>query len=351
MVSRDIMRSSARGFKKYYSPDLRGELRLDTNTNALGANPAAQKFLKEQAIDLNEYPGTYSNKLRVALAELYGLDMENFVAGSGSDEMLDVLFKTFTEWEDGCLIPYPSYNGMYDYFAQMNGGRVQYSELTDDFQLDVDSIISSKAKIVVLATPNNPTGNSFRQKDVEAVLEGFKGIVVVDEAYGEYMERSMIPKVNEFDNMVVIRTFSKVYAMAGLRIGYAVANLDLADMMNAVKIPYSLNSISEGAAIAAVKDQDFIRRSVELMNKERPKLASGLSKLGFVPFPSDSNFILAKCPIDHEAYTKALKERGILIRDFGNKRRMENCVRFTVGTDEMNKELLSKTKIILEEER
>jgi histidinol-phosphate aminotransferase len=348
MVSRDIMRSTARGFKKYYSPDLKGELRLDTNTNALGANPAARKFLKEQKIDLNEYPGTYSNKLRIALAELYDLEMENFVAGSGSDEMLDVLFKTFTEWGDDCLIPYPSYS-IYDYFAQMNGGKVLYSELTDDFQLDVDNIISSKAKIVILATPNNPTGNSFRQKDIEAVLEGFKGIVVIDEAYGEYTESSMIPKVNEFDNMVVIRTFSKAYAIAGLRIGYAVANLDLADMMNAVKIPYSLNSISEGAAIAAVKDQDFIKRSVELVNEERPRLAAGLSKLGFEPFPSDSNFILARCPIDHEVYTKALKERGILIRDFGSKRRMENCVRFTVGTGEMNRELLDKTKKILED--
>ncbi|AIZ56141.1 aspartate aminotransferase [Candidatus Methanoplasma termitum] len=349
MVSRDIMRSSTRGFKKYYSPDLKGELRLDTNTNALGANPAAQKFMKEQKIDLNEYPGTYSNKLRIALADFYELDMENFVAGSGSDEMLDILFKTFTEWEDDCLIPYPSYNGMYDYFVQMNGGKVQYSELTDNFQLDVDSILSSKAKIVVLATPNNPTGNSFRQKDIEEILEGFKGIVVVDEAYGEYTKSSMIPRVNEFDNLVVTRTFSKAYAIAGLRIGYAVANLDLADMMNAVKIPYSLNSISEGAAIAAIGDQDFIRRSVELVDKERPKLAAGLKKLGFGPFPSDSNFILARCPIDHDVYTKALKEKKILIRDFGNKRRMENCVRFTVGTDKMNKELLDKTKKILED--
>lgn len=348
MPTREIMRSTAREFRKYYSPDLEGELRLDTNTNALGANPAAKKFLKDQTTDLNEYPGTYSNKLRTALAGLYGLEMENFVAGSGSDEMLDVLFKTFTEWGDDCLIPYPSYNGMYDYFVQMNGGKVLYSELTEDFQLDVDSIVRSKAKITVLATPNNPTGNAFRQKDIEEILGGFGGIVVVDEAYGEYTENSMIPRVDEFDNMVVIRTFSKAYAMAALRVGYAVANRDLTDMMNAVKIPYSLNSVSEGAAISAVKDQDFIKRSVELVNRERPILASGLSKLGFTPYPSDSNFILAKCPVDHEAYTLALKEKGILIRDFGSRRRMENCVRFTVGTAGMNAELLEKTEKIIE---
>ena len=347
MVSRDIMRSTTRGFKKYYNPDLKGELRLDTNTNVLGPSPAAQKFIREQRLDISDYPNTYADNLRKALAELYGLGMDNFVAGSGSDEMLDVLFKTFTEWGDDCLVPYPSYS-LYDYFAEVNGGKVTYSEMTEDFQLDVDDIVSSKAKIVILASPNNPTGNSFRRKDIEDILAGFGGIVVVDEAYGEYSGGSMIPKVNEFENMVVIRTFSKVYSMAALRVGYAVANKDLAEMMNCVRIPYSVNSLSEGAAIAAVKDQDFIKRSVELVKKERPKLAAGLSKLGFEPFPSDSNFILAKCPIKHDVYTKALKEKGILIRDFGSKRRLENCVRFTVGTDEMNKELLSKTKSILE---
>ncbi|MCL2032717.1 MAG: histidinol-phosphate transaminase [Methanomassiliicoccaceae archaeon] len=350
MVSRDIMRSTTRGFKKYYSPSVKGEVRLDTNTNVLGSNPAAMKYLKEQDTDLNDYPVTYSDNLRCALASLYNLETENFVVGSGSDEILDIAFKTFTEWGDDCLVPYPSYT-LYEYFAQMNGGSVVYSELTEDFQLDVDDIVSSKAKIVIAASPNNPTGNSFRQNDIEDLLARFKGIVIIDEAYGEYSDNSMIPWVNEFDNMIVVRTFSKAYAMAALRVGYAIANKDISDMMNSVKIPYSLNSLSEGAAIAAVKDQDFIRKSKEMVLAERPKLASGLSKLGFEPFPSDSNFILARSPIDHAVLTSALKEKGILIRDFGSKRRMENCVRFTVGTDGMNKDLLDKIADVLEERR
>jgi histidinol-phosphate aminotransferase len=347
MVSRDIMRSTARGFKRYYSPDVKGKVRLDTNTNVLGPNPAAQRFIEEQKIDLNEYPGTYSDNLRSALADLYGLETANFVAGAGSDEILDISFKTFTEWGDGCLVPYPSYS-LYDYFAQMNGGCVVHSELTEDFQLDIDIIASSDAKIAILATPNNPTGNSFRQRDIEDILARFGGIVIVDEAYGEYSDDSMIPRVDEFENMIVTRTFSKAYAMAALRVGYAVANKDLAEMMNSVKIPYSLNSLSEGAAIAAVKDQNFIKKSKEMVLRERPKLASGLAGFGFEPFPSGSNFIFARSPIDHTLYTNALKEKGILIRDFGSKRRMENCVRFTVGTEGMNKELLSKTADILE---
>jgi histidinol-phosphate aminotransferase len=230
----------------------------------------------------------------------------------------------------------------------MNGGRAVLTELTEDFQLDVDDIVSSKAKIVILASPNNLTGNSFRQKDIEDILSGFGGIVIVDEAYGEYSGNSMIPRIDEFDNMIVIKTFSKVYAMAALRVGYGVANKDISDMMNSIKIPYSLNSLSEGAAAAAVKDQDFIERSVEMVRLERPKLSAALSELGFEPFPSDSNFILARSPIDHAALTGALKEGGILIRDFGAKRRTENCVRFTVGTNDMNNMLIDKIADILE---
>ncbi|MDR1405091.1 MAG: histidinol-phosphate transaminase [Candidatus Methanoplasma sp.] len=348
MVSRDIMRSTARDLRKYYSPVLNGELRLDTNTNVLGSNPAAMKFIRDQRTDLSEYPSTYSDGLRSSLADLYGLDTDNFVAGSGSDEMLDISFKTFTEWGDGCLFPYPSYS-LYDYFAKINGCKVSFSDLTEDFQLDVGSIVSSGAKIVIIASPNNPTGNSFRQKDIEEILAEFKGIVIVDEAYGEYSDRSMIPYVNEYSNMIVFRTFSKAYAMAAMRVGYAAAGRDLADMMNAVKIPYSLNSLSEGAAIAALRDQDFVKKSREMVLRERPRLASGLSELGFRTYPSDSNFVLAVSPISHSALTDSLKQRGILIRDFGNRRRTENCVRFTVGTGDMNNRLLSAIRGILEE--
>ena len=346
MVSRDIMRSTTRSFKKYYNPDVGKELRLDTNTNVLGSNPAAERYLREQKVDLNGYPNTYSDGLRDALADLYGLERENFVVGSGSDEMLDVSFKTFTEWGDICTVPFPSYT-LYDYFAEMNGGKSVSSDLTEDFQLDVDDIIRSRGKLAIISTPNNPTGNSFRQKDIEDILARFNGIVIVDEAYGEYSDNTMIPKIGEFDNLIVLRTFSKAYALAAMRVGYAISNLDIADMMNSVKIPYSLNSLSEGAAIAAVKDQNFIKKSKEMVVRERPKLEKALMKCGFEPFESDSNFILAKSPMDHTELTANLKEEGIMIRDFGKKRRTEGCVRVTVGTAEMNELLISKIEKII----
>lgn len=308
-LTKDIMRETTRDFEVYYNPKLNGEIRLDTNTNVLGSNPAAAKYLAENSWDLNGYPNTYSNGLREALGELYGLDKDNFIAGNGSDEMLDVTFKTFTNWGDNSVVPVPSYT-LYDYFVQMNGGKAHEVDLTEDFQLDVDEIVKQDAKVAIMPSPNNPTGNCFRQKDIEEILSKFNGIVVVDEAYAEYADDAMIRRVDEFDNLVVLRTFSKAYAMAALRVGYAAANKKLADMMMRVKIPYSLNMVSEGAAIAAVKDQDFIRRSVEMVREQRPKLDAGLRKLGFETFPSDSNFILARAPIDHKVLVQGLKERG-----------------------------------------
>jgi histidinol-phosphate aminotransferase len=148
-----------------------------------------------------------------------------------------------------------------------------------------------------------------------------------------------------------MRTFSKAYAMAGLRVGYAVSNADIADMMNCVKIPYSLNSVSEGAAIAAVKDQEFIKKSVRLVNDNRKPLTNGLKKLGFEPFPSDANFVLARSPIDHKAMTAGLKDKGVLIRDFGSKRRTENCIRTTIGSKELNDILLKKAEEVISERR
>ena len=345
-LTNEIMRETTRNFEVYYNPKLNGEIRLDTNTNVLGSNPAAEKYLAENRWDLNGYPNTYSNGLREALGELYGLDKDNFIAGNGSDEMLDVTFKTFTNWGDNSVVPVPSYT-LYDYFVEMNGGKAHEVDLTEDFQLDVDEIVKQDAKVAIMPSPNNPTGNCFRQKDIEEILSRFNGIVVVDEAYAEYADDAMIRRVDEFDNLVVLRTFSKAYAMAALRVGYAAANKKLADMMMRVKIPYSLNMVSEGAAIAAVKDQDFIRRSVEMVREQRPKLDAGLRKLGFETFPSDSNFILARAPIDHKELVQGLTERGVLIRDFGAKRRTENCVRTTVGTAELNAILLEKAEEVI----
>ena len=215
------MRETTRDFQTYYSPMLHGEVRLDTNTNVLGSNPAAAEYLRTHKWDLNGYPDTYSRNLRNAIGELYGVDPDCVIAGNGSDEMIDVIFKTFTNWGDNSVVPVPSYS-LYDYFVRMNGGKAIPVDLTEDFQLDVDSMVRQEnAKVTIVPSPNNPTGNCFRTKDLEELISRFDGIVVMDEAYTEYTGTDgFIKRACEFDNLVVTRTFSKVYAMAALRVGY-----------------------------------------------------------------------------------------------------------------------------------
>ena len=353
MMDRSSMRESVRGFEMYYNPEIApGTLRMDTNTNVLGSNPAASEYLKNINPCLNGYPNTYSDNLRRELASLYGLDMENFTVGNGSDEMLNTAYTAFAEpGKTVCTMPCPSYS-LYSYFIGLASAPLREVMLDEEFQLDVDAMIGkgdANSGIVIMPSPNNPTGNCFRQKDIEEILAKHEGLVILDEAYSEYARRTMAPRVEEFDNLVVMKTFSKAYAMANLRVGYAVSNRKVSGMLNAVKVPYSLNSVSEGAAVAAVRDRDFIKRSVDIVEEQRPVLASGLRALGFRPFPSDSNFILAESPVDHAGLVEALKKKKVLIRDFGSKKRTENCVRMTVGTPELNGIMLSAIEEVLSE--
>ncbi len=333
----------------YYNPKVEGKLRMDTSTNPLGCNPAATQAIIECAdMDLDQYPSTYSDGLRGELAKLYGLARDNFIVGNGSDEMLDILFKTFMEPGETVITAYPAYS-LHGFFVRINGGKVTQIDLDNDFQLDIDGINSAKGKMVIICTPNNPTSNLFRKEDVRAVVEGCDRPVVVDEAYGEFAGESFMPLVEKYENLIVTRTFSKAYGLAGMRIGYMASNLDMANVMQTVKIPYSLNKVSEHVAIAALKDQRYVKQSVETVNRERKHLADGLARLGFHVFPSEANFILFRSSKDSAQLVSRLAEKNILIRDFGRLRRLENCVRTTIGTREMNDELLAKLGEVVRE--
>ena len=339
-------RSTVRDIPLYYNPKVSG-IRMDTSTNPLGANPAAKEAMLEcMDLDLNQYPTPYSDGLRQALGGRYQLGSEHFVVGNGSDEALDIIFKSFLEPGETVLMPYPSYS-LHGYFVKINAGKVAQVDLREDFQLDTDAMNSAEGKIVLLCNPNNPTSNTFRRKDIEVLLEQEDRIVVVDEAYGEYAGKSFIPDVDKYENLIVTRTFSKAYALAGMRIGYAVSNPELAGVMQRVKTPYSLNRVSEIIAIRALQNQDFVRMAVELVNTERKRLEKGLSDLGFKVFPSEANFILFRSPVDHSRLVRMLSEKGVMIRDFGKNRGLENCVRTTIGTRKMNDALLSRLEEVL----
>ncbi|MBM4237608.1 MAG: histidinol-phosphate transaminase [Euryarchaeota archaeon] len=342
------IRTSLTDVGLYYSPTVKG-FRMDNNANLFEQNPVVKEVLaKSSELDLHLYPTTYSDDLRKELAGFYGLDIGNFVAGNGSDEMLDVCFKALLNLGESVVVPHPTY-ALHPFFIKVNGGKMVQVDLDEDFQLDPAAMNRAKGKIVLLSTPNNPTGNSFRPQDVKAVIEGQERPVIVDEAYGEFSDHSFIPLVNEYENLIVTRTFSKAYGLAGFRIGYAVSNPSLANVLLRAKTPLSLNILSEKVAIAALARQDFVAKTVEAVKRERGALADGLRSLGFKVFPSDTNFIMAKSPIRSERLVSALAQKGILIRDFGKVRGLEDCVRTTVGTGEIDNRLLEKLKEVLDE--
>jgi histidinol-phosphate aminotransferase len=349
-MDRKWLRSTVTDLQLYYNPDIKGApLRMDTNTNPLGENPACKQALREcLEMDLEQYPSTYGDNLRRELASFYGLHMDNFVVGNGSDEILDILFKTFMEPRGNVVMAYPAYS-LHGWFATINGGGATEVNLCPDFQLDVDAMLCAKGNLVIVCTPNNPTSNTFRKEDVLRLVRESDRPVVVDEAYGEFAGESFIPLVDKYPNLIVTRTFSKAYALAGMRIGYAIAGKEMTLAMQKVKVPYSLSKVSEHVGVKALQDQDFVRRTVQVVNGERKRLEKGLRDLGFHVFPSEANFILFRCPYDSGEIIKRLAAKKVLIRDFGKKRMLENCARTTIGTREQNDELLLRLGEVMQE--
>ena len=344
------LRTTVTDLQLYYNPKIVGSpLRMDTNTNPLGENPACKDALREcLEMDLEQYPSTYGDNLRKELASHYGLHMDNIVVGNGSDEILDIIFKTFMEPGGNVVMAYPAYS-LHGWFAKINGGGATEVDLKADYQLDVDAMLKAPGNLVIVCTPNNPTSNTFRKKDVLRLVEESKRPVVVDEAYGEFAGESFIPLVDRYPNLIVTRTFSKAYALAGMRIGYSIANKELTLAMQKVKVPYSLNKVAEHVGVKALRDQEFVRRTVEVVSSERKRLEKGLSDLGFQVYPSEANFILFKCPKSSEEIVKRLAAKNVMIRDFGKKRMLENCARTTIGTREQNDELLLRLGEVMRE--
>ena len=344
----ECLRSTVRDLELYYNPKIKA-IRMDTSVNVVGPNPAVKKVLENcMDMEVNQYPSPYSDDLRKALAEKYDLDEDNFVVGNGSDELLDVSFKSFLESGDVVVAPHPSYV-LHSFFVKINGGKFETVDLLPSFQLDVDRMLEKKSKMMILCTPNNPTSNCFKEDDVKRLIEEHEGPIIVDEAYAEYSSEGFIRHVNEFDNLIVTRTFSKAYGLAGMRVGYLAANKKLATMMQKVKIPYSLNKISEAVAIAALKNTEYLEKGQKIVNEQREKLSKGLHELGFEVFPSEGNFIMFRVNVPSDEFVLRLAEKGILIRDFGKRRMLENCVRTTIGTEELNELLLKKIKEVNEE--
>jgi histidinol-phosphate aminotransferase len=305
---------------------------LDANENSLGS-PLTKWY--------NRYPDPYQRQVKEKLAFVKQIAANQIFIGNGSDECIDILFRTFCEpGKDNIIICPPTYP-MYEVSANINDITVQNAPLLSDYQLNVahiEQLVNERTKIIWICSPNNPTGNSLDRIDIETILNHFDGIVVIDEAYINFSkQKSFVQSLIDYPNLVVMQTLSKAWGLAGLRLGMCFANPDIIGYMNKVKAPYNINIVTQELALQALEEVGQVNDMIKLLVDMRNALAQVIASMPHViqVFPSDTNFILVKIPHARKLY-EFLMSKGIIVRDRSALALCEDSLRITVGTEQEN---------------
>lgn len=338
----DLVRKNIRALKPYHSArqDYLQGILLDANENAYGS------VLEYEDIQLNRYPDPFQQQLRSTLATLNGVSTENVFVGVGSDEVIDVLLRIFCEPQrDRVLLLEPTY-GMYRVAASIQNACIDSCLLTEDFQIDVQATraaVKETTKLIFCCSPNNPTANCLRTEDILSLCE-HNTMVVVDEAYIDFASQpSLVQHLPHYPNLIIMRTLSKAWGLAGIRLGYCLAHPTIISYMMKVKWPYNINALTSKTALAALRHYNRMKEYVQAIISERQWIMEQLQNLPLVRtvYPSDANFILVRTTDANTIYT-ALASRNIIVRNRSTEPLLENCLRITVGTHEEN-ELLIRT--------
>ncbi|MDH7445698.1 histidinol-phosphate transaminase [Aquimarina sp. 2201CG14-23] len=300
---------------------------------------------------VNRYPDPQQRSLKEVLAQQKSVTSSNILLGNGSDEVLDLLFRAFCEPSRDNIITLPPTYGMYKVLANINNIKEQEVVLNKDFEPNVSKIlekVNEFTKIIFLCSPNNPTGNSFSNEKMIEILENFKGLVVVDEAYIDFStEQSWINNIEKYPNLVVTQTLSKAYGMAGIRLGLCYASQEVISVLNKIKPPYNVNELTQQKALERVLDVTSVQSEVENILTERKKMIANLKDIKLIKevYKTDANFILVKVDDADKRYNQLLKE-GIVIRNRTTQPLCENTLRLTIGTSLENKKLIEALKRI-----
>lgn len=305
---------------------------LDANENSLGS-PLTKWY--------NRYPDPHQRALKEKISMVKGIGSEHIFLGNGSDECIDLLFRSFCEpGKDNVIICPPTY-GMYEVSANINDVEIKTAPLLEDFQLDLvhlENLINENTKLIWLCSPNNPTGNSMHRVDIETVLNNFNGIVVIDEAYINFAkQKSFLRELTEYPNLVVMQTFSKAWGLAGLRLGMAFASAAIIEVLNKVKPPYNINQATQELAVKALEEVGQVNDMIKLLVDMRDALSEVFLSMPTVEkvYSSDANFILVRIKEARKIY-EFLLSKGIVLRDRSNVKLCEECLRITVGTEKEN---------------
>lgn len=301
----------------------------------------------------NRYPDPLQWDVKDKIATLKGIQRENILLGNGSDEPIDLMIRAFCEpTVDNIVAIDPTY-GMYQVSADINNVEYRKVKLSDAFELDAEKLLAATdahTKLIFLCSPNNPTGNELNRNEIYKVLHHFNGIVIVDEAYIDFSaEPSLLLDLETFPNMVVLQTFSKAWAGAGIRLGMAFASPQIISLLNKIKYPYNINLLSQQHALQLLEEADTVKTWVKTLLDERKQLANALLEIPAVKklYPSDANFILIRVN-DANATYNYLVAAGVIVRNRNNVSLCQGCLRITVGTPEENNAFLNALKAMTE---
>lgn len=294
---------------------------------------------------VNRYPDPQQRQLKEVIATLRGVSANQLLLGNGSDEVLDLIFRAFcTPNEDNIIVMPPTY-GMYKVLANINGITLHEAPLSDDFQLVAKNIInriSTRTKAIFLCSPNNPSGNSFRRADILSLLQSFDGLVVVDEAYIDFStQKSLAAELPSYPNLIITQTLSKAFGLAGIRLGICIASEEIINILNKIKPPYNINSLTQEKAMTSLLDRNTTKQQIAQLIEGRDWLENQLLNIDFVEkvYPSDANFLLVRVDDANKRYAELI-ENDIVVRNRSQQKGCENCLRFSVGTPQENKILI-----------
>lgn len=298
---------------------------------------------------INRYPDPYQKKLKERISEIKSISTKNIMLGNGSDEVLDLIFRAFCEPNrDNAIFTPPTY-GMYKVLAELNNVNLKPSYLDVNFDFRADELLNQidpNTKLILLCSPNNPSGNSIKEVQVKKILDRSNCLVVIDEAYIDFSNKnSYIDLLSIYPNLIVCQTLSKAWGMAGIRLGICYASDAIISVLNKIKPPYNVNVLTQQKAIESIENIENFNSNLEEILKEKKKLKVALGKIGFVKliYPSDANFWLIKVDDANMRYKQLLKE-GIVVRNRTNEILCENCLRITVGTAKENEKLIKALK-------
>lgn len=327
---------SAWDLAKRFNVSVENLIKLNANENPYGPSPRARKAIKEM-MNLNYYPNGIYKKLRQSLSEYTDTKPENIIVGSGSDEIIDLLLKLILSEGDSIITTPPSFS-MYEIYAKLYKGNVISVPRKSDFSINVYAIkkvFTKKVKAIFICNPNNPTGTITTLKEIEELLQ-FETLIIVDEAYFEFSNKTAIKLLKKYPNLIILRTFSKWAGLAGLRIGYGIMNPFFAEKLMGIKSPFNVNLLASVAAIATLEDLSFAKKSIQKIIKEKERMCKELSEMSFLKiYPSFGNFLFLQ--LKNKQYKKlknVFEKNKIALRFF------ETGVRITIGTPKQNNTVL-----------